>query len=161
MIIHDCSEVDFRENNFSANFSSVSVFQCEAFGQSPLESGRVRLRRPDGQVTRPDARGSTVCLCGIPRLDGLVMRPDGYHTGFSIDFFALAATSRHYFLLFSLDFLHFLVHFFLCFLTSSRPLLSFSAFYLIFRYFVLSFTFFSVLLTVRIFLWNIFEIKIA
>jgi hypothetical protein len=26
----------------------------------------VRLRRSDGQVTRPDAHG----LCGIPRLDG-------------------------------------------------------------------------------------------
>jgi hypothetical protein len=30
----------------------------------------VRLRRSDGQVTRPDAHGFVECLCGIPRLDG-------------------------------------------------------------------------------------------
>jgi hypothetical protein len=86
LIIHACSEADFRENNFSANFYSVSVFQCEASRRSPLESGLVRLRRPDGQVTCPDARGSIVCLCGIPHPDGLVMRPDGYSTGLSITF---------------------------------------------------------------------------
>jgi hypothetical protein len=49
--------------------------------------------------------------------------------------------------------------FFYWFLASSRLSLFFSTFYLISRYFVLSFTFFSVILTVRIFLWNIFEIK--
>jgi hypothetical protein len=35
---------------FSAIFPSVSVFQCEA-------SGRLRLRCPDGKVTRPDPCG--------------------------------------------------------------------------------------------------------
>jgi hypothetical protein len=57
MIIHACSEADFRENIFSSNFPSVFVFQCEASGQYPLASGQVRLRWPDGQVTRPDASG--------------------------------------------------------------------------------------------------------
>jgi hypothetical protein len=55
---------------FSTNFPLVSVFQCEV-------SGRVRLRRPDGQVTRLDTRSLVACLCGNVRLDGLVMRPDG------------------------------------------------------------------------------------
>jgi hypothetical protein len=79
--MYACSEVDFRENNFSANFPSVSVFPCEVSGKSHLESGQVRLRRPDGQVTLPDKRGSVVCLCGIPCSEGLVMRLDGYPTG--------------------------------------------------------------------------------
>jgi hypothetical protein len=34
--MHACSEADIRENIFSANFLSVSVFQCEASGQSLL-----------------------------------------------------------------------------------------------------------------------------
>jgi hypothetical protein len=79
LIIHACSEANFRENNFSANFPSVFVFQCEVFGQSPLQSGQVRLRRPNSQVTRLDAHGSAVCLCGNSR-------PNGYPTGSSIAF---------------------------------------------------------------------------
>jgi hypothetical protein len=65
----------------SANFPSVSIFQCQAFGLSSLESRQERLKWPDGQVTRPDSRGSVVCLCGSPRPDGLAIRPDGYPTG--------------------------------------------------------------------------------
>jgi hypothetical protein len=37
-------------------FPSVSVFQCEAFGRSLLESRRVWVRCPDSSVTRPDMR---------------------------------------------------------------------------------------------------------
>jgi hypothetical protein len=48
LIIHGCSEADSRKNNLSINFASVYVFQCEASGQSPLESGRVLLKWPDG-----------------------------------------------------------------------------------------------------------------
>jgi hypothetical protein len=91
LIIHACSEADFRKNNFSANFSSVSIFQCEGSGRSPLESGRVWVRRPDGQETLPDARGSALCLCGSSRPDGLVMRPYDYPIGLSIAFLP----SRH------------------------------------------------------------------
>jgi len=43
LIIHVCSEADFRKNNFSANFLSVSVFQCEA---------------SDGLLLRPHECGS-------------------------------------------------------------------------------------------------------
>jgi len=86
LIIHACSEAYFKENNFFANFSLVSVFKCEASGRSPLTSGRVWLRRLDRQVTRLGVRGSVVCLCGIPRLDGLVMRSNEYPTGLSIVF---------------------------------------------------------------------------
>jgi hypothetical protein len=34
LIIHACSEANFREKYFSANFSPVSDFQCEASGQT-------------------------------------------------------------------------------------------------------------------------------
>jgi hypothetical protein len=81
-----CSEAEYRENNFSANFSSVYVFQCEASGRSLLASGRVRVRRPDGQVTCPDTHGSVKCLGGIPRPDGLMMLPNGYPTSLSTAF---------------------------------------------------------------------------
>jgi len=86
LIIHAYFEADFRKNYFSANFPSVSVFQCEASGQSPLASGWVRLRRPDGHVTPPDARGLVVCLCGIVHPDWLVIRPDEVPTGLHIAF---------------------------------------------------------------------------
>jgi hypothetical protein len=76
----------FKENIFSANFPSVSIFQCKASKRSPLASGRVRLRRPDGQVTRRDAQGLVACLCGNARPDGLVMRPDRDPTGLNIMF---------------------------------------------------------------------------
>jgi len=33
------------------------VFQCEAFGRSLHASRLIQLKRPDGKVTRPDARG--------------------------------------------------------------------------------------------------------
>jgi hypothetical protein len=62
LIIHVFYEADFRENNFSANFPLVSVFQCEASRRSPLTSEWVRLRRLDSQVTCLDVRGSVVCL---------------------------------------------------------------------------------------------------
>lgn len=104
LIIHAYSEDDFRENNFSANFLSVSVFQCEASGQSPLASGRVRLRRLDGKMTRPDGLDSAECLCGIPRPDGSVMCSDKYPTGLSIVLSALAAASPCLFLDFYLSF---------------------------------------------------------
>jgi len=81
-----CFEANFRENIFSMNFPSVSVFQCEASEQSPLASGRVRLRQPSGQVTHPNARSLVTCLCGNARPDGLVMRPDGDPTGLNIAF---------------------------------------------------------------------------
>jgi hypothetical protein len=127
LIIHACSEANFRENNFTAIFSSVSVFQCEAFGRSPLEFRLVRLRWPDGQVTRPDARGFIVWLCGIPRSDGLVMCPDGYPTGVRIAFFS----SRCIFLLFSRFLSNFLVlfsHVFSRVLTLFCPLVHFISF---------------------------------
>jgi len=34
LIIHACSEANFREKYFSANFSPASNFQCEASGQT-------------------------------------------------------------------------------------------------------------------------------
>jgi hypothetical protein len=34
LIIHVCSEANFREKYFSANFSPVSDFQCEASGRT-------------------------------------------------------------------------------------------------------------------------------
>jgi hypothetical protein len=67
-------------------------------------SRRVRLKRPDGQVTRPDARDSAVCLCGSPHPDRLVIHPDDYPTGLRIAFFP----SRHISLIF-LSFLSCLV----------------------------------------------------
>jgi hypothetical protein len=79
LIIHACSEADNRENIFSANFPSIYVFQCEASGLYPLESGLVWFRRSDGQVTCPDARGLVACLCGN-------VRPDGVPTGLKIAF---------------------------------------------------------------------------
>jgi hypothetical protein len=57
LIIHVCSKDDIRENIFSANFPSVSVFQCEASEWSVLGSGRMRLRCPDSKDTCPDACG--------------------------------------------------------------------------------------------------------
>jgi hypothetical protein len=101
---------------FFVNFPSVFVFQCEALGRSPLEFGRVWLRRLDGQVTRPNADNSTICLCGIPRLDGLVMHPDGYPTGLRIAFFS----SRRISLLFPLSFSRFFPTFWFPFLVFSH-----------------------------------------
>jgi hypothetical protein len=80
------SEANIREKNFSANFPSVSIFQCEASGRSPLAFGRVRLRRPDGQMTRLDAHCSVECFCGIPRPNGLMMRQDRHPKGIKIAF---------------------------------------------------------------------------
>jgi hypothetical protein len=71
---------------FYANFPSVSIFQCEEFGQSTLTSGRKRLRRPDVQVTRLYARGLVACICGTVGPDGLVMCPDMDPTMFYIAF---------------------------------------------------------------------------
>jgi hypothetical protein len=104
LIIHAYSEADFRKNNFCANFLSVSVFQCEASRRSPLASGRVRLRRLDGKITRLDAGDSAECLCGIPRPDGSMMCPDGYPIGLSIVLSAVAAVSPCLFLKFYLSF---------------------------------------------------------
>jgi hypothetical protein len=55
--MHACSEAYIRENIFSANFPSVSVFQCEVSGWSLLASGQMRLRCPFSKDTRPNARG--------------------------------------------------------------------------------------------------------
>jgi hypothetical protein len=138
-----CSKANFRKNYFSVNFPSVSVFQCEA-------SGRVRLRQPDGQVTRSDARILVACLCGIAR-------PDGDPTGLYIAFSALA-TAFHLF--FSCLFV-ILLRFFCGFSHIFDIFCPFAFFYLISRYITLSLSCFSNLLTVRIFLWKILEIKIA
>jgi hypothetical protein len=54
LIIHACSEANVRNNNFLKFFPLVFVFQCEASERSPLASEGVRLRRSNGQVTRPD-----------------------------------------------------------------------------------------------------------
>jgi hypothetical protein len=79
LILHACSEDDFRENNFSTNFPSISVFSVWSdWTVSPLASGWVWLKRLDGQVTRLDARNLVACLCGIVCPNGLVMRPGGY-----------------------------------------------------------------------------------
>jgi len=39
-------------------FPQFLSFQCEASGQSLFASGREWLRRPDSNITRPDAHGS-------------------------------------------------------------------------------------------------------
>jgi hypothetical protein len=43
---------------FFANFPQVSDIQCEASRRYSLASRRVWFRRPNGQVTRLDARDS-------------------------------------------------------------------------------------------------------
>jgi hypothetical protein len=73
--MHACSEADNRENNFSVNFSSVSVFQCEAFGLSLLASERVRLRRPEWSGYMSRLARPVACLCGNARPDKLMIRP--------------------------------------------------------------------------------------
>jgi len=110
LIIHACFEANFRKNNFSAKFPSVSVFQCEASRRSPLESGWVLLRRPDSQVTRSDVRGSVECLCGIS--SGRVSDVSGQLSyRFKNRFLSLAAAPLFYFSQIFLTFFVFLVHF--------------------------------------------------
>jgi hypothetical protein len=46
------------KNSFYNFFLSFCLFQCEASGRLLFVSGRVWISRPDGFVTRPDARGS-------------------------------------------------------------------------------------------------------
>jgi hypothetical protein len=86
LIIYAYSEADIRENYLSANFPSVSVFQCEAPERSLLASKRVWLRRLDGLMTHRDTHGFVECLCGIPHPGGLVVRPDKHPTGIKIVF---------------------------------------------------------------------------
>jgi hypothetical protein len=78
---------------FFANFPSVSGFQCEASEWSPFKSGRVRLRRPDGGVTRLDTRGLVACLYGNTRPNGLVIHPDRDPIGLKIAFSPCRRTS--------------------------------------------------------------------
>jgi hypothetical protein len=84
---------DIRENIFSANFPSVSGFQCEASEWSPLKSGRVWLRRLNDQVTCLDARSLVACIYGNARPDELVIHPDGDPTGLKIAFSSCPRTS--------------------------------------------------------------------
>jgi hypothetical protein len=93
---------------FSTNFPSVFIFQCEASGRYSLASRRVKLRRPDGQVTRPDAGDLVACLCGNVRPDGLVISPDGEPKGLKIAF----SPSRRTFFWFHLEFCLFWCDFF-------------------------------------------------
>jgi hypothetical protein len=53
-----CSEADLRKIHFCHFFLSFLSFQCEASGQPFFAFGWVRLRRPDGCVTCPDAHRS-------------------------------------------------------------------------------------------------------
>lgn len=119
-------------------------------GWSPLESGRVRLKRPNSQVTHLDACGSAVCFCGSLLPDRLVMHSDNYPIGLRIAFFLSYRISLIFLSFLSWDFCLFRC-FFSCFRNSSQLISSFCAFYLFSRYFASFFALFSILL-----FWNIF-----
>jgi hypothetical protein len=71
------------------------------------------------------------------------MCPDGYPIGLSPHLFLAALHHTCFTFGFSCFFVHF-VAVLLCFITSFRPLLSFSAYFLLFRYCDIFFIFFSV-----------------
>jgi hypothetical protein len=95
---------------------------AQSAGRLCYTSGRAWLRRPDGRVTRLDARGLSACLRGSASLDG-VNEPSGRgpHNFIKPGRRISKATSQfsHLFLLLVSDFLPVFAF--------SRPLLSFCA----------------------------------
>jgi hypothetical protein len=102
LIIHACSEADFRENIFFLQF-----FLQVLFYSVKCQDGL--LLWPDGcslddKMTRLNSRCSAECLCGIPCQDGSVMSLDGYPTRLSIVLSALALPFSRFFLVFLVSF---------------------------------------------------------
>jgi len=94
-----CSEADFRKKYFLQIFLQFLSFQCEATGLSLLASGRLRLKRPDGKVTRPGRAWLIACLCRNACPDWLVSRPDRDPTGFKKTLAAASLSIPHSFFL--------------------------------------------------------------
>jgi len=130
---------------FSANFSLSFAFSvwsvrtasfgvrygvAQSAGRLCYTFRRVRLRRPDGKVTRPDACSLSACLRGNACPDGSMSRPDGDPTTFIKLGCRISEATPQLHFLFCL-----LVSVFLWVFALSRPLLSFRALLSHSRYF--------------------------